>query len=325
MLYHDRRAWERNPTLREKIDVILQVERNSTLKTQSHKKLTGRIDKYSTSTEDTLLENVWNLIASDIHTVPAKKHDLDDNMKFVIKDYQEEDDLAIVLKPHFSKGFVPGKMYGKKGATVGLTEPIPDKAYGKKESTPPYINEAPLPPIFKKTKQLNTQSDWPFLVLEAKSIDGNMGECTNQAIRDGAVIVNSRLLMKRYLKGPAYEQAYGADPDIYCFSVVFGPDFARISVHWYEKYQEGANDVDLFHMTILGQFFLDSREDQQNLRAGIHNIWDWGLFENQTKAEVAYNEAVGKYRSNPDDKEFEDFVNAAATNESSSVGEGSKD
>ncbi|KAM0794157.1 hypothetical protein BDR22DRAFT_717743 [Usnea florida] len=163
--------------------------------------------------------------------------------------------------------------------------------------------------------------DWPFMVCEAKT-ENTIAEAENQAIRDCAVIVSSRLALKGYVEGLQHKQPLGADPDIFCFSLCFGPDFCRISVHWFEKVIVDDQEESYFHMTPVGQSFTNEKVGQSLMRARIHNIWDFGLLKYYHQAEEMYQKAVAKWRKMGDSQEIEALAEAVAaegTSEASSV------
>lgn len=136
-----------------------------------------------------------------------------------------------------------------------------------------------------------------------------IAEAENQAIRDGAVIVASRLALKRYIETTQYDQPPAPDPDIFCFSLCFGPDVCRISVHWVDRV---SNDLSYFHMTPVGQYFTNEKVGQGVMRTRIHNIWDFGLVKYYQQAEETYEKAVAKWRTVGDSPESAALAKAAA-------------
>lgn len=308
MHYDDDEAWERNPAFRQTIETILDIPRGSTMREDSHKKVNRLIKEKRFMGEDSFLKKVFPAIIPPNHRVDTKKRDIDDRIITTVQDYEDMDKLEVVEKPHFAKGFVPNKMYGKKAKEFGLTEPLPDQAFGKKKPLHAKGSGAQLPIWFEAIKSLNTKMEWPFMVTEAKTED-TIAAAENQAIRDCAVIVNSRLRLKWYVEGPQYQQPIGVDPDIYCFSLCFGPDFSRIAVHWFEN----VNDEETyFHMTPVGQYFTNEKAAQEIMRARIHNIWDYGLVKYHCDAEETYQKAVTKWRRFGDDSESAALAEAAA-------------
>ena len=310
MQYDDEEAWNRYPEFQKTIESILDVPRGSIMRDESHKRANRLIKEKRFMGEDSFQKKVFPAIIPMAHLVETKKRDRDGNSILAVQDYEDVDSLEIAEKPHFAKGFVPNKMYGKKVKEFGLTEPVPDQAYGKK--TPLHVygdgSEAQLPMWFEVIKCLNTKMDWPFMVCENKT-EYTIAEAENQAIRNGAVIVASRLALKRYVETTQYEQPPAPDPDIFCFSLCFGPDFCRISVHWVERV---SNDLSYFHMTPVGQYFTNEKAGQGVMRARIHNIWDFGLVKYHQQAEETHQKAVAKWRTVGDSPESAALAAAAA-------------
>ena len=323
MRYDDDEAWDRYPAFRNIIENILDIPRGSTMRDESHKKVNRLIKEKRFMGEDSFQKKVFPAIVPTTHQVNTKKRDMDGNCITAVQDYEDIDDLEIAEKPHFARGFMPNKMYGKKAKEFGLTEPIPDQAFGKKRPlhSKGGGSAAQLPIWLIAIKSLNTKMDWPFMVCEAKT-ENTIAEAENQAIRDCAVIVSSRLALKGYVEGAQHKQPLGADPDIYCFSLCFGPDFCRISVHWFEKVIVDDQEENYFHMTPVGQYFTNEKDGQGLMRARIHNIWDFGLLKYYHQAEEMYQKAVTKWRNMGDSQESEALAEAVAaegTSEASSV------
>ena len=310
MRYDDDEAWERYPAFRQAIESILDIPRGSTIRDESHKKANRYIKEKRFMGEDSFVKKVFPAIVPMTHQVDTKKRDSDGNAIIAIQAYEDVDSLEVAEKPHFARGFVPNKMYGEKVKEFGLTEPVPDQAFGKKR--PLHASGdgsgAQLPVWFQAIKSLNTKMEWPFMVCENKTED-TIAEAENQAIRDGAVIVSSRLALKNYVENTQHKQPLGADPDIYCFSLCFGPDFSRISVHWFEKVSD---DRHYFHMTPVGQYFTNEKAGQGIMRARIHNIWDFGLVKYHRQAEKTYEKAMIKWRTIGDSQESAALAAAAA-------------
>ena len=316
MRYQDDEAWDRCPEFQNIIESLLDIPRGSIIRDESHKKVNRLIREKRFLGEDTFQNKVLPAIVPTTHHVDSKKRDIEGNIMMMAQDYEDVDGLEIVEKPHFAKGLVPNKMYGKKAKEFGLTEPVPDLAYGKKR--PIHTNlvgsGAQLPIWLEAVKSLNTKTEWPFMVCESKT-DGDIAAAENQAIRDGAVIVNSRLQLKWYVEGVQYKQPLGADPDIYCFSLCFGPDFSRISVHWFEKVSIDNQEVSYFHMTPVGQYFTNEKAGQGLMRARIHNIWEFGLLKYHNQAEETYQKAATKWRELGDCQENAALAEAEAVTE----------
>lgn len=265
-------------------------------------------------------QKVFPVIIPTTHQVDTKKRDSDGNSIIAIQDYEDVNNLEIVEKPRFARGFMPNKLYGPKAKEFGLTEPNPDQAFGKKR--PLYAkgsgSDAQISMWLHAIKSLNTKMEWPFMVCENKTED-TIAEAENQAIRDGAVIVSSRLALKKYIEGTQYQQSLGVDPDIFCFSLCFGPDFCRISVHWFERVSIDGPEKSYFHMTPMGQYFTNEKEAQGVMRARIHNIWDFGLVRYYQQAEETYQKAVTKWRTIGDSQENAALTEAAIVTGASEV------
>ena len=314
MHYDNVAAWDRNPSFQKIIEDILDIPRGSTMQDESHKKANRLIKEKRFLGEESFMKKVFPTIVPTTHQVETRKRDIGGQIITARKDYEDDDSLEVAEKPHFVKGFVPNKMYGKKAKEFGLTEPVPDQAFGKKKAWHTWSNTTQLPIWFEAIKSLNTKTEWPFMIIEVKTED-TIAAAENQAMRDGAAIVNSRLGLKWYAEGPQHKQPLGADPNIYCFSLCFGPDFSRLSVHWFEKVDE---EESYFHMTPVGQYFTNDQAAQRTMRARIHNIWDLGLVKYHHDAEETFQKAVAKWQRIGDNSDSLALAEAAAAAETAS-------
>jgi hypothetical protein len=115
----------------------------------------------------------------------------------------------------------------------------------------------------------------PFFIMEWKGSRGTMEDCSVQARRGGAAIVNAR----RQIHASTIPQYNYSDPDLatIAFSCAMTSEIAYIAVHWCQRL-EGS---DCWYMAVVKRFFLAEDEHFQNLRTCLHNIIDWGLLERQ--------------------------------------------
>lgn len=317
MRYDDEDAWSRYPEFQRTIESILDIPRGSSIGDESSRKAKRLIKQTRFAGEATFLKKVFPVIVPTTHTVNTNKRGVSGEMVTARRDYEDNDNLAVTEQPRFAKGFVPGKAFRQKAKEFGLTDPVPDQVYGKKQPLHTKGSDAHLPPWLVCCKSINTKTEWPHMCLEAKT-DSTIAEAENQAIRDCAAIVNSRLRLKWYAEGQGYEQPLGADPEIFVFSISFGPDFTRIAVHWFEKLEDGES---YFHMTPVGQYFVNEKSGQATMRSRIHNIWDYGLVKYHYNAEQTYRKAVAKWRKDGNTSESAALAEAAAeaTNPSSNT------
>ena len=82
--------------------------------------------------EDSFQKKVFPVIVPTAHRIDTKKRDSNGNSIMVVQDYEDVDNLEIAENPHFVRGFVSNKTYGKRAKEFRLREPVPDQAFEKK-------------------------------------------------------------------------------------------------------------------------------------------------------------------------------------------------
>ena len=171
-------------------------------------------------------------------------------------------------------------------------EPCPDYVYGMKETQFPdtSLKTDPMAAVYRS---VTPGMHWAFFVVEYKSAADGIAEAENQAIRDGAVLVNARLRLKELrlqqkLKPEEnYVRPIGADHDSFVFSCAWIPDMAKIFVNWFEKLADGQ---EIFHMSEMGLYVMTRPKEISAFRRNYHNILDWGLFEYGPAAAKVFTE-----------------------------------
>lgn len=281
-------AWEsRCAAFKSKVLDMFDRPRPSRMQETSAKAISKILNQNYTQNEKTVSGLVLPRIFKDTHTVVLNKRNFEGEVLKVVRSYEDEG-LQSVECPVFVKDMVPGKDFGSTEKAFGLTDPVPDMVYGAQQSRFPKTGRQP-PQMIQVLKNMASGVDWPFFVVENKSCERGIAEAENQAIRDGATIVNARLRLQSYSRQGDIP-VKGADPDIFVFSCVWTPDLARMFVHWHETLEDGTS---LFHMTKIRHYLmLDDTNGFADLRRDVHSIFDWGLLEYVPAAEKMYQQVV---------------------------------
>ena len=114
----------------------------------------------------------------------------------------------------------------------------------------------------------------PSFLVEGKSIDGNIEEAELQVMRGGAALNASfRRLDKE--AGTVFE-GNGPDERSMVYSLIFGPMYARLNVHW-TQIEDGKEIAYYTHR--LQKYDMSDVEAWKDIRNAVHNILDWTALE----------------------------------------------
>ena len=291
MLINDSIAWDSCPAeFRIKIKDIVTRDRNSEMANRSKGKIRVLIEENYTQNEATFSGKVIPKVIKESRNVPTRKRSLDDQVIYIAKDY-DDDGLHWIQNNKFIKNALPGDSRTTE-KTLGLSDPQPDWTFGLKQGPPDPKNRR-LPSKVSSLLGVCPGMRHPFLVIETKSAEEGIGLAENQAIRDGATIVNAR----RQLNHMAQEQTANIPPllsscpdeDSFAFSCCWNPDLAKIFVNWCQVMPDG---TEIFHMNRVADYLMSREEELVKLRRDLHNIIDWGILTNRQAAE----EVVAKIR-----------------------------
>ena len=155
------------------------------------------------------------------------------------------------------KASLPGKLAKKTENQLGLTDPKPDYTFGIKKNKHPLPGTAPSDKI-KAVIGIAHGMYHPFFVIENEGCEAPIDVARNQAIRDGACIVNARLYLNS-LAEDSWQRLKGADMDAFAFSCIWDVNISELWIHWHETLEDGAG---IFHMNRLGQYL---NSDQEHL------------------------------------------------------------
>ena len=189
MRIHDRGAFERCPDFKKKIDRLFARERPSRMSDKSAKAAIKTMYKHYAQNEKTLFREFRPHVIKSTRTVSTLKRDAEGEMIRMLQVY-DDDGLMVIEDCPFVKDMVPGKNYTSEEKAMGLTHPKPDLTYG--------IQKPEFPPVLTTRLKMKCQAwrsvapgmDWPFFVIEHKGCEDSIAQAENQAIRDGAVLVN---------------------------------------------------------------------------------------------------------------------------------------
>ena len=273
MWFCEEEAFTRHPEMKKRIDRTFQKERASRMTPASIRKIIKHVNQNATDPEDgyfrPLHDDVFKTAGGDPDWTQAG--------------------LESAIKSHFVKRLIPG--WSPHEEKLGLNIPRPNHLYGIRAAQFPLRSEVPsdevqaIISISEDERVLHA-----FFAVEERSSDGLFAEAVNQAIRDGAAMVNAKLSLKQHLanlearvKGEVedYQHPWGSDPDALAFSCCWGPEVADLYVHWYEK-MEKAN---IFHIHRLGRYLVDRGDELVMFHHDVHNILDYGMLEHRQKME----------------------------------------
>ncbi|KAI4116007.1 MAG: hypothetical protein LQ338_007776 [Usnochroma carphineum] len=283
---------DRCPEFKPFVLEIFEKERGSAMTERSAKAAVKTLQHNYTQNEITLFGKLRPKVIKDARSVPVTEFDAVGNLVFVSKSF-EEDGLENVGDCQFVRTLLPGRDYSADEKAMGLAEPKPDVTFGRQQNLHPKLGPVPSKEL-QALKRVAPGMEWPFFVIEHKSGEEGIAVAENQAIRDGAVIVNSRLILNEKLQRPKYVAPPGADYDSFVFSCAWTPDLARIFVHWTEMQKDGGR---LWHMHELFSYMIAREQEIAQLRRHIHTILDWGLFTYAPEAQRVFEKVLARPKS----------------------------
>ena len=276
------------PEFKEKVFKIFQKDRPSRMNEDSFKKISRYMKEYATANAATYIEGLVDPVIKSERTVATKKRDAMGEILFVCQSF-EDDEMVRLRDVQFGKGFLPGKMVKKTENQLGLTDPKPDFTFGIMRNKRPFPGTAPSDKV-KAIIGIADGIDHPFFVIENKGCEAPIDVARNQAIRDGACIVNARLHLN-YLAEDSWQRPKGADMDAFAFSCTWDVNVSELWIHWHETLDD---DAGLFHMNRLGQYLNLNQEHLTQFRHDVHNILDWGILTNRGKCDEVVQRIMSK-------------------------------
>ena len=274
---------------KEKVFRIFEKDRPSRMQEDSFKKISSYMKKHATENEATYAEGLVDPVIKSERTVATKKRDATGEILFVCQSF-EKDDMTRARDVQFGRGFLPGKMAKKTENQLGLSDPMPDYTFGINVNKRPLPGSAPSDKI-KTIIGIAKGMVHPFFIIENKGCEVDIDVARNQAIRDGACIVNARAHLNALAEDPEWERPRGADMDAVAFSCTWDTNLSELWIHWHEILEDGA---EAFHMNRLGQYLTSNREHLTQFRHDIHKILDWGILTNRRECEEVVRKVINK-------------------------------
>ena len=274
---------------KEKVFKIFEKDRPSRMQENSFKKISKYMIEHETDNEATYIDGLVDPVIKSERTVATRKRDIAGEILFVCQSF-EEDDMRRAKDVRFGRGFLPGKMTKKTENQLGLTDPMPDYTFGIKINKRPKPGTAPTDKI-KAIIGIADGMVHPFFVIENKGCEVPIGVARNQAIRDGACIVNARAHLNALAEDQDWERPKGADLNAFAFSCTWDVNMSELWIHWLETLEDGG---EIFHMNRLGQYFTSRQEQLTQFRHDIHNILDWGILTNRKECEEVVQKIMSK-------------------------------
>lgn len=279
MWYNTRGRLDKYPKFKEKIYGIFRKDRASEMKEDSFEKLQKYIEVNSVQNEATFFGRLVEKIVKEDRLVETKKRTAENEIVMLSRSF-EDDDLADPQRDKkFTKGFLPTEL----DTSLGLTDPKPDFTFGMNLRSKYIQGQAPSQNV-RVITEVCPGICHPFFFIEGKGISQPIDVARNQAIRDGAALVNARRQLNRLSRNDDYQECPGPDEESFCFSCTWDTNLAELWVHWHEMAEDG---YDIFHMHRLELYVMVDRIGElRTFRADIHNVLDWGILINAKACEA---------------------------------------
>ncbi|KAL9123477.1 MAG: hypothetical protein Q9217_007083 [Psora testacea] len=172
---------------------------------------------------------------------------------------------------------LPTKFVEVVGKKMGLTIPKPDFTYGLAKKPFPDPNQANPGRTAEAYINLAPEVHYPFFAFECGSCEKSPEQCENQAIGDGATMVEAMRQLD-ILAGSINEDTEPLGPDSIniAFTCVWVPKIAEIHVNWFERTKPGKGGG-IYHMNRLSTYLQHDAAHVSNFRHDTHNILDYGV------------------------------------------------
>lgn len=281
------------PDFRDEVFKIFQKERASRMTEASWKKISQYMKMHATDNEDSYFEGLVGPVIKSTRTVPTKKRNAEDVIMSVCQSF-EDDEMIRLKNVQFLKGYLPGSMSKENERDFGLTDPKPDYTFGIRRDPQPLPGTSPSGQV-EAIICVAPGMKHPFFVLENKGCEAPIDLARNQAIRDGAAIVNARLRLNTLAQDDDkdWKRPKGADMNAIAFSCTWDVTVSELWIHWHETLEGGK---EIFHMNRLGQYLTSNQEHVTQFRHDLHNILDWGILKNKAQCEETVQKIMSKAR-----------------------------
>ena len=238
----------------------------------------------------TLFRNVQPLVVKTARDITRPRNDLSNGVETLKKSFKE-DGLQVIEDCNFIRKLLPSADAFINNKSMRLTDPKPDLTYGISIERTSEAEDR-VPQHLFAYLSVAPGMRYPFYFEEHH--EEAIFKAENQAILDGAVLVNARMKLNEVLK-PEKVLPVGPDTDSFVFSCAWDPTIARIYVNWYETREEGSKG--LFHMQKIGSTYaIDHPDCVKKLRHDIHNILDWGLLDFRKRGQKVWEDIVAYYQ-----------------------------
>ncbi|KAK0506967.1 hypothetical protein JMJ35_010667 [Cladonia borealis] len=315
--YDDEDALERcGQEIKDRALEIMRQQRLSPTSKANAPSLKAAIKRYSSTTERTLVNNVWCILKQNPRNIIDEASPKDDDKAMAwVKRAWEMDFVDCVFESDLIKDSIPDTSYTGNETTDAIfkdlpriEQPRPDVTYGLwKEDL-----SSSLCAIFDTYHcDLAKGIYLPFFIVEVKTQDVVAGEAENQCVRGGASVVNAVHQWNRVAAGKTHfedmtakqktdernefaaaaEKARqdhdtlrcSADPNSFVFSLALSPPTATMHVHWREVREDGvenwhAHTVDTYPLRL-------DLEPYERLNMHMSNILDWGCTKRRMEIE----------------------------------------
>lgn len=280
----------RCPEFKQTVEDIIKKDRETEMQERSQRAATKTLHMNETQNERTLFGKMRPLVIPKERTIKTTKHDLAGELVLILREY-EDDGLQKIEDCQFAKSLVPGKDFTSEEKAMGITDSKLNVTFGLREPQFPDPSLR-LPNGIKALLSVAPRMQHAFFIIEHKSIEESIGLAEVQATRDGAVLVQARMLLHQHVQPAGYVQQIGADDSSFVFSCAWIPDYAKIYVHWFEKLASG---TELYHMNVLHEYLMRRPEEMKLFRRHVQNIMDWGLLKRKTANDAIHDELVKMY------------------------------
>lgn len=301
-------AFDDFPEFAEKVRSIVGAPRSCEMDPASARKIQQHLDFYGRTNEATLMHMVFPLLIKNGYNLVKDRADFSEEEKKVLKengsiyrDFFTNERIVTILDCEFERTYVPSKYSDpvfehklakvlRKNASQALSNPKPDFTFGLEQTKIPRSNNNPLPLQIRTLLGIAQFMFDPYLIVEAKSTDGDLADAQNQARRGGATLVHANRLLRNTIGILQEEDEKGPDYESFVFSITMSPDVLEVWVHWYQ----GPASVQIYHMNKIETISLSGYDSLNSIRQALHNIQQWSV-EDRLEGRRPLFDAIDRY------------------------------
>lgn len=270
-----------------KVAAVIEVERGSTMKPSSVKKVHNKANAAMFNNEDTLLSNVLPGIIKEKRSITHEDPNNPGETITTIEDF-EDTGLGVTQNREFRRNCLPNaysvlghddRIARNLAKKEGVLNPKPDRVYGVVRERHPVPRGMKIRTSTHELLEIVSNLIFGFFIIEGKSSSGSMTTAALQALRGTTALVYSQRTVLISTKQLAADGgAIGVDDQTFVYSCTMDGNVMKFFVTFACVEDSNGTKVTSYYMEHLATEAYSSSDDAPaRLRKICHNILDWGV------------------------------------------------